>query len=63
MQRHQERAFRVTSQISMRHPQRMQESYEEHLGIFEAIRDGDGELAAKRMQYHLETGRQFILLA
>ncbi len=63
MQRQQERAFRVTSQISMRHPERIQESYEEHLGIFESIRDGEGDRAAARMQHHLETGRRFILSA
>jgi len=63
MQRQQERAFRVTSQISMHHPSRMQESYEEHLGIFEAVRDGEGNRAAERMLHHLETGRRFILSA
>lgn len=61
MQHQRDKAYRVTSQISMRHPPRMQASYEEHLGIFEAIRDGDAELAVVRMRDHLRTGRQFIL--
>jgi DNA-binding GntR family transcriptional regulator len=63
MEYQRDKVYRVTSQISLRHPVRMQKSYQEHKKIFEAIRNGDGDLAAVRMQEHLETGRQFIMSA
>lgn len=61
MEHQRDKAYRITTQISVNYPPRMQASYEEHLAIFTAIRDGDGETAVAALQHHLDTGLQFIL--
>ncbi len=48
--------FRVVSQ----RPERMASSYGEHVGILEAMLGGEGNLAAARMEEHLEWGRRFL---
>lgn len=42
-------------------PDRYQRGCQEHLGILEALRSGNGDLAAQRMHAHLERARDAIL--
>ena len=39
----------------------MKSSLAEHYGLFEAIRDGDGVLAAERVLAHFEAGKHYLL--
>jgi DNA-binding GntR family transcriptional regulator len=57
MWRLRDKLHRVILRVIQPRPQRMLSSYEEHLGILEALKAGDGELAAARMEAHLEWGR------
>jgi DNA-binding GntR family transcriptional regulator len=52
---------RVISQVFTLSAGRMATSYAEHLGIAEAVLQGDGELAARRIAEHLEYGKQCLL--
>jgi DNA-binding GntR family transcriptional regulator len=61
MERLREKLIRVISTVIQRQSQRMLESYEEHRGILAAIRSGDGEEAARRMEAHLDQGRRFLV--
>jgi DNA-binding GntR family transcriptional regulator len=61
MQRLRDRIHRAIGRIIARDPGRMPLSYDEHLGIAEAIFAGDAELAARRASEHLAYGRDFLL--
>jgi DNA-binding GntR family transcriptional regulator len=61
MQHQRDRLFLVAVQISRQVPARMGSSLEEHIGIFEAIQSGDEDLAAQKIQEHLESGKQYLL--
>lgn len=51
-----EKAHNVIFQISTRHPERMAVSFAEHVAIADALRRGDGAVAAERMRMHLRNG-------
>ncbi len=55
-----EKVHGVIYHISTRFPQRMAVSFAEHETIAEAIRQGDGPIAAERMRTHLRNGLQSI---
>lgn len=61
MQRLRDRIHRVVSRVSRRNPHRMREGGDEHRQIAEAVVAGDGDLAADRMRYHLNFGKQLLL--
>ena len=61
MEHQRDKTYRVTIQISLRHPLRIRDSYAEHLAIAEALLAGNGAAAAEQMEKHLNIGRQFIL--
>ncbi len=61
MQHQRDKMFRVALQISRQNPARMQSSLAEHIGIFEKILAGDGDLAVEKIRGHLETGKQYLL--
>jgi DNA-binding GntR family transcriptional regulator len=56
-----EKIHRVISQVFKIHPDRMAGSYEDHLAIADAVLRGDGALAARRVEEHLEFGKQCLL--
>jgi DNA-binding GntR family transcriptional regulator len=61
MQHQRDKMFRVASQISKHNPPRMLRSLSEHIGIFEELRNGNGDMAAARLQEHLEAGKRYLL--
>lgn len=56
-----EKFHRVVSQVFQLSPKRMTDSYAEHRGLAEAVISGDGELAARRIEEHLEYGKRCLL--
>jgi len=56
-----DKIFRVIQRVHTQHPERLATNYPEHRAIAEALIQGDGELAARRRQEHLEHGKQFLL--
>ena len=56
-----EKIHRVIAQVVKLHPDRMAGSYEEHCAIAQAVIDGDAALAARRIEEHLEVGKQSLL--
>jgi DNA-binding GntR family transcriptional regulator len=61
MQHQRDKMFRVAVQISVQNPPRMSSSLNEHNQIFDAIRNGDGDLAVERIQAHFEAGKRYLL--
>jgi DNA-binding GntR family transcriptional regulator len=61
MQHQRDKMFRVALQISLRNPARMQTSLAEHTMLFEEIRAGNADFAAKKIQVHLDAGKQYLL--
>lgn len=60
--RHQrEKLFRVVTKLQEHHPNRMRESLDEHTAVVEALKNGDGELAATEMLNHLNNGRRLLI--
>jgi len=55
-----EKAHNVIHQISTRHPERMAVSLAEHVAIADAVRAGEGDVAAERMRMHLRNGIQSL---
>ncbi len=55
-----DKLHRIITRVFDAHPGRMQSTYTEHVGIREALASGDAELAARRMEEHLEWGRRFL---
>jgi DNA-binding GntR family transcriptional regulator len=56
-----EKIHRVIAQVVKLHPDRMAGSYEEHCAIADAVITGDAALAARRIEEHLEVGKQGLL--
>jgi DNA-binding GntR family transcriptional regulator len=56
-----EKIHRVISQVYALNPDRMADSYPEHCAIADAVIRGDADLAAKRIEEHLEAGKQILL--
>jgi DNA-binding GntR family transcriptional regulator len=51
---------RVISQVLTLDPDRLADSYEEHAAVADAVIRGDGALAARRIEDHLEAGKQLL---
>jgi DNA-binding GntR family transcriptional regulator len=60
MLRLRDKLHRIVSRVIEAHPDRMLSSSHEHVAIVEALRAGDGETAAARMEEHLAWGRRFL---
>jgi DNA-binding GntR family transcriptional regulator len=58
-----EKLYRIVLQLLERGMRNMRTSYEEHVGILEALKQGNGQLAAERMRTHFENGRQILFRA
>jgi GntR family transcriptional regulator, rspAB operon transcriptional repressor len=58
-----DKLYRIVLQLLERGLRNMRSSYEEHVGILEALKLGDGQLAAERMRMHFENGRQILFNA
>jgi DNA-binding GntR family transcriptional regulator len=56
-----DKIHRVIHQVFKLHPGRMAGSYEDHCAIAGAVLQGDGALAARRIEEHLEFGKQCLL--
>jgi DNA-binding GntR family transcriptional regulator len=56
-----ERFHRITAKVFRVHPGRVAASYEEHRAIADAVIRGDGALAARLGERHLECGKQILL--
>ena len=61
MQHQRDKMFRVALQISQKNPTRMNASLDEHISIFEMIRDGDEKQAVALVREHFETGKRYLL--
>ena len=61
MQHQREKLYHVVTKLLENHPDRIRESLAEHLAVVEALKKGDGELAAVRMLEHLDNGRQLLI--
>ncbi len=55
-----DKLHRIITRVIESHPGRMQSTYQEHVGILESLVIGDAELAARRVEEHLEWGRRFL---
>lgn len=55
-----DKMFQVVARVT-RTPGRSIISYQEHMAIVDAVRRGEGELAATRMDEHLLYGKQFLV--
>lgn len=62
MQRQWDKLQRLVETIAFKDPTVPPRSCAEHQGIFDALVDGDGDLAAKLVVEHLEHGKKFMLL-
>jgi DNA-binding GntR family transcriptional regulator len=56
-----EKMHRVIARVFQLNRERMANSYQEHLAIAEAVIQGDGALAARRLEEHLEYGKRWLL--
>ncbi|MDA1166066.1 MAG: GntR family transcriptional regulator [Planctomycetota bacterium] len=56
-----EKIHRVIGRVFQQQPERLGSSCDEHAAIVEAVLAGDAKLSAKRMEEHLDYGRQFLL--
>jgi DNA-binding GntR family transcriptional regulator len=61
MEQLRDKIHRIIHRVSGQNPERLAVSYEEHRGIADAVLAGDPELAARRIEQHLEFGKQFLL--
>lgn len=61
MEQLRDKIHRIIHRVSTQNPERLAASYEEHRGIADAVIAGDPELAARRIEQHLEFGKQFLL--
>lgn len=62
MARQREKLSRVVEEIAVRDPNAPPLSFAEHAGIYEALRDGERELAMRRVEDHLNNGKRCLLL-
>jgi DNA-binding GntR family transcriptional regulator len=56
-----DRTHRVFHRVFSQNPGRMEGSYREHVVIARTITEGDAELAAQRVETHLDYGRRALL--
>tara|TARA_R110002072_G_scaffold145460_1_gene291946 strand:+ start:93615 stop:94328 length:714 start_codon:yes stop_codon:yes gene_type:complete len=56
-----EKIHRVIGRVFQQLPERLGSSCDEHAAIVDAVLAGDADLAARRMEEHLDYGRQFLL--
>jgi DNA-binding GntR family transcriptional regulator len=56
-----DRTHRIFHRVFSANPSRMEGSYNEHVVIAETIIQGDAELAAKRVEAHLDYGRRALV--
>lgn len=56
-----DKMHRVITKVFRINPGRIASSYDEHRAIADAVINGDGALAAKRMEQHIEYGKQLLL--
>lgn len=56
-----DKTHRVFHRVFSRNPDRMEGSYEEHVTIAQTIIHGDAELAARRVEAHLDFGRRALV--
>jgi DNA-binding GntR family transcriptional regulator len=61
MRRLRDRIHRIIARVNARNSARLQESYDEHARIAEAVFAGDGEGAARSIEEHLNYGKQCLL--
>ena len=61
MQHQREKLYRVVIRIQVSHPDRTRNSIAEHRAVIEALKNGDGDLAASEMLAHLNNGRQLLI--
>jgi DNA-binding GntR family transcriptional regulator len=61
MERLRGKIHRVILRVNEQHPDRLAVSVAEHRGIASAVIDGDAALAARRVEEHLELGKQYLL--
>lgn len=61
MEHLRDKIHRIILRVNARNPERLAASYEEHRGIADAVISGDPELAARRIEQHLEYGKQFLI--
>ncbi|QHT62412.1 GntR family transcriptional regulator [Paenibacillus lycopersici] len=62
MENLQDRLFQLALKVLRKDNGRIQQSYRDHLDIFELILAGDGEEAKRRMVEHLEYGARILVL-
>lgn len=62
MARQRDKLRRVVEQIAFRDPKIPPLSYAEHAGIYEALKEGNRELAMSRVEEHLTNGKRFLLM-
>jgi DNA-binding GntR family transcriptional regulator len=56
-----EKIHRVIGRVYQQQPKRLDSSCDEHAAIVDAVLAGDADLSARRMEEHLDYGRQFLL--
>jgi DNA-binding GntR family transcriptional regulator len=61
LHRLRDKTTRAVLAVNWRHDERLPVSIYEHTAIADAIIQGDGRLAEKRMKEHLEFGRDFLM--
>lgn len=61
MEQLQDKLYRIALQVLKKDRSRIRVSYEDHARIIEAIRRGDTEEAAARMEEHLEFGKRILI--
>jgi DNA-binding GntR family transcriptional regulator len=61
MQRNRDKLARVAMRVLRRDTGRMATSHADHVAIFNAVRTGDGMLAAQRVRQHLEYGKRILI--
>ncbi|MDZ4763357.1 MAG: GntR family transcriptional regulator [Chloroflexota bacterium] len=61
MKHQRERLTHIITNVLKRVPERMTVGINEHVTILQVLVDGDGEMAARLMQTHLENGKRILL--
>jgi DNA-binding GntR family transcriptional regulator len=61
MEHQRDKFMRVIMPLIERHGERLSQTLAEHSGIIEAVREGNGALAADRIARHLNAGRQLLV--
>lgn len=55
-----EKIHRVALRVNQGNPARLLPSYREHQAIAEAVMEGNAELAVRRLEEHLQYGKQYV---